>query len=120
MKNVWVIEDALALIRRLQPKALECGYALSLGGGVLNAGFSWKDLDIVAVPGSHDVQALGSFLDSMHIMGITKTYVNYDHPGLEVYKFDYKGFMIDLIIPKLDKTPSPQANPLEKVNRYSS
>lgn len=47
---VWTMEDGVTLIRDLQTKALHKGYHLALGGGVLNRGFSYNDLDIVALP----------------------------------------------------------------------
>jgi hypothetical protein len=48
--DMWELAGAVALIRRLQPKAHEYGFNLTLGGGVLNNGYSPKDLDVVAVP----------------------------------------------------------------------
>lgn len=47
---MWTIEDALSLIRQLQPKAMEAGWCLMLGGGVLNNGYSDNDLDLLAYP----------------------------------------------------------------------
>lgn len=106
-KKIWRLPDALEVIRTLQPEAMSCGYALSLGGGVLNAGFSWKDLDIVAVPGSRDDQYIGSFLDYVRSQGFKDTDVNYDHNGLTVHKFERNGLKMDLIFVHLDKTPHP-------------
>ena len=47
---VWSLNEALNFIRELQPRALTAGYCLSLGGGVLNHGFSRRNLDIFACP----------------------------------------------------------------------
>jgi hypothetical protein len=44
------MEQALEFVRSIQKTAFEHGLNLSLGGGVLNTGFSMKDLDIVACP----------------------------------------------------------------------
>lgn len=44
------IDQALLLIRKLQPVVMEAGYYLALAGGVLNNGRSPNDLDLVAVP----------------------------------------------------------------------
>lgn len=44
---VWRIEDALKWIREHQASVQKLGYHLALGGGVLNKGFSCKDLDLV-------------------------------------------------------------------------
>jgi hypothetical protein len=46
----WRISDGLALIRAAQPYAHSLHYHLCLGGGVLNKGWSHKDLDIFALP----------------------------------------------------------------------
>lgn len=45
----WTLNEAIDVIRRLQPFAHQYGFSLSLGGGVLNNGSSYKDLDIVAL-----------------------------------------------------------------------
>ncbi len=42
----WTLEEALILVRALQPTAWQYGYHLCLGGGVLNKGVSSKDLDL--------------------------------------------------------------------------
>lgn len=47
---MWTLDEAVKLIRNLQPKAHKLGYHLALAGGVLNNGTSDKDLDILAVP----------------------------------------------------------------------
>ena len=50
----WGLDNAVDLIRKLQPEARRSGYHLALAGGVLNVGHSDKDLDIVALPmGGH-------------------------------------------------------------------
>lgn len=46
----WTLEEALMLIRGLQPETRKFGYHLCLGGGVLNKGFSDKDLDLYFLP----------------------------------------------------------------------
>lgn len=49
MSNKWTLDLGANLIRVIHPSAFQSGYNLYLGGGVLNKGFSWKDLDILAV-----------------------------------------------------------------------
>lgn len=44
---MWTLETALQLIHVCQPVAAAHGFALALGGSVLNRGHSDKDLDIV-------------------------------------------------------------------------
>lgn len=46
----WTLTEALALVRDLQPISREYGYHLTLGGGVLNKGYSVKDLDLWWLP----------------------------------------------------------------------
>lgn len=46
----WTLEDALRYIRALQPVAMEAGWCILLGGGVLNKGWSDSDLDLLAYP----------------------------------------------------------------------
>ena len=46
----WKLDDGLALIRALQPLTRKYGYHIALGGGVLNKGFSDKDLDLYFLP----------------------------------------------------------------------
>jgi hypothetical protein len=51
-KNVvmWGLSDALTLVREIQPQMHALGYHVCLAGGVLNKGYSIKDLDLVFVP----------------------------------------------------------------------
>lgn len=46
----WTLNDALALVRALQPKTRDFSYHLALGGGVLNTGKSKKDVDLYFLP----------------------------------------------------------------------
>lgn len=48
------LEEALKLIRYMQPRAKECNYYLTLAGGVLNNGYSDNDIDIVAIPSNNN------------------------------------------------------------------
>jgi hypothetical protein len=47
---LWTLDDALTLVRALQPFTRQFGYHLTLGGGVLNVGSSTKDLDLFFLP----------------------------------------------------------------------
>lgn len=44
--TMWDLDDALALVRGLQPLVRQFNYHVTLGGGVLNKGRSAKDLDL--------------------------------------------------------------------------
>lgn len=60
---VWTLDSALPVIRELQFKALQCGYHLALGGGVLNKGQSFNDLDIYALTMDNTPQHKKKFLE---------------------------------------------------------
>jgi hypothetical protein len=46
----WTMDEALTLIRMLQPESRRFNFHLLLGGGVLNKGQSEKDLDLYFMP----------------------------------------------------------------------
>ena len=48
--NQWTLDDALELIRALQPDSKRYNYHICLGGGVLNRGRAEKDLDLYFLP----------------------------------------------------------------------
>lgn len=50
MSAMWTLEEAVALVRKLEPTAIQAGYHLALGGSVLMAGQSDKDLDLFLYP----------------------------------------------------------------------
>lgn len=43
---VWTLDQALEMARYLQPLVKKYNYHIALGGGVLNKGLSFKDLDL--------------------------------------------------------------------------
>lgn len=47
---VWTLNDARDLLRVLQPELHARKWHVALGGGVLNAGQSYKDLDLYFLP----------------------------------------------------------------------
>lgn len=49
-RHKWYLADAQLLVRRLQAIAWPLGYHVALGGGVLNHGYSDKDLDLYILP----------------------------------------------------------------------
>lgn len=49
-RHLWYLCDAQLLIRQLQEVAWPLGWHIALGGGVLNHGYSDKDVDIYALP----------------------------------------------------------------------
>lgn len=56
-KTYWAIEDALKVIRELEPDVKsKASCFLGLCGGVLRNGHSHKDLDIIVIPMNGDVE----------------------------------------------------------------
>ncbi len=49
-RHKWYLADALILVRELQALAWPNGWHIALGGGVLNHGYSDKDLDLYVLP----------------------------------------------------------------------
>ena len=54
LKPVWTLDDALELVRNLQPWTRDYAYHLAIGGGVVNTGSSLKDLDLYFLPLDND------------------------------------------------------------------
>ena len=64
----WTLDEALELVRALQPEIRKFGFHLCLGGGVLNNGHSDKDLDLYFLPmgpNTSNPTELVEMLDSM-------------------------------------------------------
>jgi hypothetical protein len=49
-QHIWTLEGAQELIATIQPKIRALNYHVALGGGVLNRGYSDKDLDLYFLP----------------------------------------------------------------------
>lgn len=75
--EVWNIEDGLRLVRALQPECRRFGYHLALGGGVLNNGRSYKDIDLYFLPLDNpkesptSLNGLRNWLDEMWGEGVS-------------------------------------------------
>lgn len=65
---IWELEEALTLVRNLQPTCANLGYHIALGGGVLNAGWSTKDVDLYFLP--LDTNGVDDPLDTSNLMAI--------------------------------------------------
>jgi hypothetical protein len=50
----WTLDEAVALVRMLQPKLHAIKWHVALGGGVLNKGWSTKDIDLYFMPFSNE------------------------------------------------------------------
>lgn len=63
--RMWDLDSALELIRTIQHELHDANWHVALAGGVLNRGFSEKDLDLVFVP-------MGPSADPCHIYLIVR------------------------------------------------
>ena len=99
VSHVWEIEEALELIRKIQPKIMAAGYYLALGGGVVNKGWSDNDLDLVAVPRSEnsDIRGLTQAIShsGFYPKGVCEV------PNASVHSYDYLGKRVDFAVPKV-------------------
>ena len=68
----WDLDSALSLVREMRPKIMTAGWYLALAGGVLNNGQSTRDLDLVAVPMSHDSRVASFWLAYESFVTITQ------------------------------------------------
>lgn len=107
----WTIEEALPLIRAMQPVTRNHGYHLCLGGGVLNKGMSEKDLDLYFLPmGStpSDPPALLAWLTSIWgestAIGAEQGYPEEEGSYIHRRIFRYSDLRIDVFIVG---TPAP-------------
>lgn len=102
--NYWTLDEALQLIRALQPLTRKYGYHLCLGGGVLNKGESKKDLDLyfLTLDSSKSEPAkLVPFLTSMWGIGtdLRNGYpIEEGSPYKFKLKYNYNGLRIDVFI----------------------
>ena len=49
-RHLWYLADAQLIVRSLQALVWPMGWHIALGGGVLNHGYSDKDLDLYVLP----------------------------------------------------------------------
>lgn len=136
----WTLEEALDLIRLIQPETRRFGYHLCLAGGVLNKGWSNKDLDLAFLPMDKpdklaDPEGMLQFLTSLWGTGldirtnteasVEETYpeVSEDSPYVEKRKFDYSGMRIDVFIMKDSRKtlrPQPEKKALSDLERFAN
>lgn len=103
---MWTLDQALDLIRDLQPLVRELNYHITLGGGVLNTGESEKDLDLFFIPlNGYQPQSRVVLKMLWDTIGPSKSLR--DNPDYgpdafphaqEMQKFDYLGKRIDVFI----------------------
>lgn len=91
---MWSFEEAFMAIIALQGGTRDFGYHLALGGGVLNNGFSNKDLDLYFLPLNglpQDTDGLVTWLEEhfgyAEPIGLSNTEYNPDTPSVEPIKY---------------------------------
>lgn len=84
MTPMWTLEESLDVVRSLQPVVKPLGYHVVIGGGVVNKGYSEKDLDLYFLPlddntrdGKAVVKHLNSIWGDWFPLGFTPESVNY-------------------------------------------
>ncbi len=76
---MWTLEQALTLVRTLQPQLHEQKYHVALGGGVLNNGASDKDLDLYLFPFDNaTIPPITPFLET--VLGVPRPMIVSRHP----------------------------------------
>lgn len=104
--KTWVMDEAIALVRLLEPKLARAGFNLALAGSVLTKGASDHDLDLVVFP--HDASSvhievakieltmagLIPMASRAKVAGIWERKGSTDTKHVE--RWNYKGKLIDL------------------------
>ena len=101
----WTLAAGLKLIRAIQPEAKKLGYHIALGGGVLNIGLSYKDLDLYLLPMCYsgkqpDKSGLIALLTTMwgHGVAIGKGEYPDEPPYTAKIRYNYSGTRIEVFI----------------------
>jgi hypothetical protein len=90
---MWTLDEGRAEIARVQQGSREYGYHVALGGGVLNAGQSTKDLDLYFLPLDNDHNQPNP--DHLHLWlvslwGMSQPINDANYPGSTHYKLKLK------------------------------
>ena len=92
-ERIWEFPAALNYIRVLQDKAMEAGWCIFLGGGVLNRG-GGPDLDLLAYPQTKDSQL-------KDMLGILPEDCSWSDVGVaDVYSYTVGDKLVELIVQK--------------------
>jgi len=90
VETSWFLSDALPFIGKLQPGAMESGWCLMLGGGVLNRGYSPNDLDLLAYPRTRESRV-------ENLLPLLPEGEWSETPVSRVYSFPWQGKKVELI-----------------------
>jgi hypothetical protein len=121
-KHVWLWADAMQVVRLLQEALWPLKYHVTLGGGVLNVGYSDKDLDIFVLPFNNDTPADSGKLRSALESVLTYSrpigqpdkygYVHEIHAAKDVWLFD--GKRVDVFIVRMQAPAAGQGADAEE------
>lgn len=103
---MWTLQQAVKLIADIQDDSRTYGYHVCLGGGVLNAGHSDKDVDIYLIPlDNSDVPVLvDEAVEWLEGLWGASAPISKEYPNAPAsaygrkIKFDFDGKRIDLFI----------------------
>lgn len=108
MPIIWLLDEALVLVQLLQPQSRIYGYHLAMGGGVLNTGYSCKDLDLYFLPldnvdDTPDVEGLKRWLEG--VFGTSEPISDPEYGGetsayAAKWKFVNMGKRVDVFVGK--------------------
>lgn len=97
---MWILCDALSLIRLMQDSVKSAGYYTALAGGVLNRGYSRNDLDLVFIRRSPLEANSYDLIDAIKAAGIILPLPFNDAGEYFFATGTYHNKPIDIIIPK--------------------
>ena len=103
---MWTLEQGIDLVRSVQSYSRNHKYHVALGGGVVNKGFSDKDVDVYFLPCSNtkpDQKSSDKIKEMLELLwGASKPIMGPEYPGDDNYrhkvKFVFEGKRIDAFI----------------------
>lgn len=84
----WTLDDALALVREIQPRLHAKKWHVALGGGVLNRGESGKDIDLYVLPFS-DIETTEDVMPLLFTLWGAGDEIGYGESGIYAAKKKY-------------------------------
>lgn len=119
----WTLEDALTVIRPLQAEIKKFHYHLCLGGGVLNKGYSEKDLDLYFMPLDRKKKPVDALIQWLEGMWGPSEQIGGDHYPEDIAtfaqkrKFQYGMQRIDVFIVGDEKDQQGTPEEAEELGR---
>ena len=100
ISKTWILEEAIEFVRKIRPAVNAAGYNLLLGGGVLNNGYSDKDLDLVITPRDvdPDVPKNLSLLEGLNLPGLLYKGRRVSWSNGFCLAYEYYGKYVDVLV----------------------